>query len=171
MPKACPRHLQNSSFQNLRFASAGAPFCFKTITFLSENCNSDPGRKRRLRVGCVHISLLHVIFAFSFFDLFDHLQHEMLFFHWCFDISGFQNFSFPNARFVYAKPSFWSKALNTSSVFCVFSKGQSGALAPTACTFSKTTLTPRRNAYFRCHNRHFFITALSPRRRAHFACS
>jgi hypothetical protein len=93
------------------------------------------------------------------------------FHHWFYDISPFLKFSFPNARFVYAKRSFWSKTLNTSSVVCLFSKGQNGALASTACTFSKTMLSPLRNAHFRCHNRHVFKTALSPRRRAHFACS
>jgi hypothetical protein len=32
-------------------------------------------------------------------------------------------------------------------------------------------LSPRRNAHYRCHNRHFVKTALSPRRREHFASS
>jgi hypothetical protein len=61
----------------------------------------------------------------------------MLIFSSFFNISGFQHFSFPNARFVYAQRSFWSKASKTSSVFCLLSKGQNGALAPTVCTFSK----------------------------------
>jgi hypothetical protein len=96
----------------------------------------------------------------------------MLIFHCCFFfISGFQNFSFLNARFVCAKCSVWSKTLKSSYVFCLFSKGQNGALASTACTFSNMMLSPRRNAHVRCHNRHFFKTALSPRRHAHFACS
>ncbi len=172
MPKARPRRLQNSSFQNVCFATAGAPFCVETITFPPENCNSDPGQKRRVRVGGVHMSLFHDICSFSFSILFDHLKHEMLIFPlFLFHISGFHNLSFPNARLVYAKRSFWSKTLKTSSVVCLFSKGQNGALASTACTFSKTTLSPLRNAHFRCRNRHFFKTALSPRRRAHFACS
>ena len=171
MPKARPSRLQIVSIQNVRFASAGAPSYFETLTFPLENCNSDPGQKRRFRVGGVHISLFHAIFSSKFSIVFDHLKHEMLIFHGFFDISGFQNLSFPNARFVYAKRSFWSNTLKTSSVFCLFSKGQIGALASTACTFSKTTLSPRRNAHFQCHNRYFFKTALSPRRRAHFACA
>ena len=88
-----------------------------------------------------------------------------------FHISTFQNFHVPNARFVYAKRSFWSKTLKTSSVFCLFSKGQNGALASTACTFSKTTLSPLRSANIWCRNRFFGTTALSPRRCAHFAFS
>jgi hypothetical protein len=171
MPKARPWRLQNSSAQNVHFAAAGAPFCFQTIIFPSEKCNSDPGRKRRFRVGGVHISHFHVFFLIAVLILFDHIQHEMLICHCFFVISGFQNLAFPNARFVYAKLSFWSNTLKTSKVCCVFSKGQNGALASAACTFSNTTLSPRRNANFRCHNRHFFKTALSPRRRAHFACS
>jgi hypothetical protein len=92
----------------------------------------------------------------------------MMIFLCLFDISGLHNFAFPNARFVYAKRSFWSKASKASSVVCLFSKGKNGALVPTACTFSNMALSPRRNAHFRCHNRHFFKTVLSFRRRAQF---
>jgi len=72
--------LQKSSLQNVRFVSAGAPFCLQTITFPSENCKFDPGRKRRFRVEGVHISHFHVILLISFLIFFHHLKHDMLIF-------------------------------------------------------------------------------------------
>jgi hypothetical protein len=34
--------LANLSFLNVRFGTAGAPFCFKAFIFPLENCNFDP---------------------------------------------------------------------------------------------------------------------------------
>jgi hypothetical protein len=65
-------------------------------------------------VGDVHMSNFHVSLFFSCSILFDHLQDEMLICDWFFDISGFQNLYFPNARFVNAKSSCWSKTSKTS---------------------------------------------------------
>jgi hypothetical protein len=82
--KRCPRLAEVASrclsVQNVRFASAGAPFCGETLTFAPENCNSDPGQKRWFRVRGVHISHFHVILLISFSIFLEHFKHEMLIF-------------------------------------------------------------------------------------------
>jgi hypothetical protein len=47
--------LANASLENVPFASAGAPFCFKTFNFLLVFQHFAPGQKRRFQVGGVHI--------------------------------------------------------------------------------------------------------------------
>jgi hypothetical protein len=91
----------SSSFHNLRFASAGAPVCFNTITFLSVHYEFELV-KSRFRVGRMQTSHFHVSVVVSF-SFFERLKHEMFIVHGFVVISGFHNFACQNARLVYGR--------------------------------------------------------------------
>jgi hypothetical protein len=102
-----PRALRYIIFSKDAFRRSGSGILFQAHISLLENCNFDTGQEWCFLVLGVQISTFNVLLAICVVLSFvEPLKHEMTIFLSFIAISGFQTFTFQNARLFYAKCSF-----------------------------------------------------------------